>query len=201
MIKINRKQKCNSPKVKVPKIEINECKMKTKDQKKLENEMFKQAKDAQILLEKLLLQGESDEEYREGRTRSNSLNATMENLLLTRHKAELNMKPRGSVPNIANISRRFFCKGSRENSPRQPSSPVSSPDTVRSTRSIMNPMKYIRKHAEADINTSDVKSPKYKKKIADSVEENASCTSFKPVGSDDIIRMDENEQAWKEKLI
>ena len=44
-------------KVKVPKIEINECKMKTKDHKKLENEMFQQAKEAQLLLEQLLFEG------------------------------------------------------------------------------------------------------------------------------------------------
>ena len=44
-------------KVKVPKIEIEECKMKTKDQKKLENEMFQRAKEAKILLDKLLYEG------------------------------------------------------------------------------------------------------------------------------------------------
>lgn len=60
MIKLNKKLKCNShksPKVKVPKIEINECKVKTKDQKKLENEMFQQAKEARSLLDKLLIEG------------------------------------------------------------------------------------------------------------------------------------------------
>lgn len=46
-------------KVKVPKIEINECKVKTKDHKKLENEMLQQAKEAQLLLEQLLCEGES----------------------------------------------------------------------------------------------------------------------------------------------
>ena len=44
-------------KVKVPKIEINECKVKTKDHKKLENEMLQQAKEAQLLLEQLLCEG------------------------------------------------------------------------------------------------------------------------------------------------
>ena len=46
-----------STKVKVPKIEINECKGKTKDHKKLENEMLQQAKEAQLLLEQLLCEG------------------------------------------------------------------------------------------------------------------------------------------------
>ena len=46
-----------STKIKVPKIEINECKGKTKDQKKLENEMIQQAKEAQLLLEQLLCEG------------------------------------------------------------------------------------------------------------------------------------------------
>lgn len=41
-------------KVKVPKIEINECKVKTRDPKKLENEMFRQAKEAKLILDRLL---------------------------------------------------------------------------------------------------------------------------------------------------
>ena len=55
MMKLNKKGR-NSPKVKVklPKIEINECKMKTRDQKKLENEMFQQANEARIMLDRLL---------------------------------------------------------------------------------------------------------------------------------------------------
>ena len=60
-MKLNKKLKSNShksAKVKVPKIEINECKVKTKDQKKLENEMFQQAKEARNLLDRLLIEGQ-----------------------------------------------------------------------------------------------------------------------------------------------
>lgn len=47
----------NGQKIKLPKIEINECKGKTKDQKKLENEMFEQAREAKVVLEQLLNEG------------------------------------------------------------------------------------------------------------------------------------------------
>lgn len=62
MMRFNMRLKGNSGtpkpvKVKVPKIEINECKGKTKDHKKLENEMLQQAKEAQLLLEQLLCEG------------------------------------------------------------------------------------------------------------------------------------------------
>ena len=53
MIKNKSGSKSNSKK-KLPKIEINECKVKTKDQKKLENEMFRQAHEANIIHDKLL---------------------------------------------------------------------------------------------------------------------------------------------------
>lgn len=60
MIKLNKKLRSSShksTKIKVPKIEINECKVKTKDSKKLENEMFQQAKEARTLLDRLLIEG------------------------------------------------------------------------------------------------------------------------------------------------
>ena len=61
MMKLNKKLRSNNMskgnKVKVPKIEINECKVKTKDHKKLEHEMFQQAKEARVLLDKLLIEG------------------------------------------------------------------------------------------------------------------------------------------------
>ena len=51
------KLKSSGKKSKLPKIEIKECKGKTKDEKKLENEMFKQAREAKVLLDQLLDDG------------------------------------------------------------------------------------------------------------------------------------------------
>jgi len=108
MIKLNKKLRSNTHskgnKVKVPKIEINECKVKTKDHKKLENEMFQQAKEARTLLDKLLV----DDQTSNGRIRANSLNATVENLILSTHNVDYNkfLRQRGSVPAIPALYQR-----------------------------------------------------------------------------------------------
>ncbi|XP_065670376.1 uncharacterized protein LOC124818539 [Hydra vulgaris] len=107
-----------SPKLKLPRIEIIECKVKTKNEKKLDLEMFQQAKDAKMILDKLLKEDNnsnheesSSNSTDNGRRRANSLDIE-DNVVHISNKigiAEL-AKKRGSVPNIGRIKNKIFRK-------------------------------------------------------------------------------------------
>lgn len=212
MMKFNMKLKGTSnnskpAKVKVPKIEINECKVKTKDHKKLENEMLQQAKEAQLLLEQLLCEDRYDEF---GRPRSNSLNATVENLILSKKVPnKATSKPRGSVPTLTNIPRKFLIRNKNNSNDQSTTSLPCSPKDNRRTK--MSPLKFMRKYNTDNSQTTsnECRSPKSKRTFepkdvtAESspseVASSAKCTSYKQMNQED--EQDESQQNWEGESI
>lgn len=134
-----------------------------------------------------------------GRHRSNSLNATVENLILSKKSPTLNKlsnKPRGSVPTLTNIPRKMLFRQNQGNQGGSlPSSPLSSPNNRRRTK-ITNPLKFMRKHNDhVEMQPQECCSPKSKRAFepthSGSEDIDLQCTSFRQMDVGTIEGIDE----------
>ena len=134
-----------------------------------------------------------------GRHRSNSLNATVENLILSKKSPTLNKlsnKPRGSVPTLTNIPRKMLIRQNQGNQGGSlPSSPLSSPNSRRRTK-ITNPLKFMRKHNDhVEMQPQECCSPKSKRAFepthSGSEDIDLQCTSFRQMDIGTIEGIDE----------
>ena len=133
-----------------------------------------------------------------GRQRSSSLNATLENLILSKKSPsikKLSNKPRGSVPTLTNIPRKMLIRqseGDQVTCSSLPSSPLASPNGSGRNK-FSNPLRFMRKHHDRVEMHRECCSPKSKRAFEpppSSAEMDLECTSFR--------QKDDDEEAQKE---